>query len=90
MIQELGRFLKADGAYKGSRSLRYDNLFDSYPSNLVSIARFHSKRVLKLKEAVLTSYRRNEVAYCISARSSPIILVLTWFSLLFHEKMHNS
>jgi hypothetical protein len=63
VLQELGRFLKADGAYKGSRSLRYDNLFDSYPSNLASIARFHSKRVLKLKEAVLTSYRRNEVTY---------------------------
>ncbi|PAN12892.1 hypothetical protein PAHAL_2G298700 [Panicum hallii] len=63
VLQELGRFLKADGAYKGSRSLRYDNLFDSYPSNLASIARFHSKRVLKLKEAVLTSYRRNEVKF---------------------------
>uniref|UniRef100_A0A804QCM3 Protein SCAI n=1 Tax=Zea mays TaxID=4577 RepID=A0A804QCM3_MAIZE len=63
VLQELGRFLKADGAYKGSRSLRYDNLFDSYPSNLVSIARFHSKRVLKLKEAVLTSYRRNEIKF---------------------------
>lgn len=64
MLQELGRFLKADEAYKGAneaykgaRSLRYDSLFDSYPSNLASIARFHSKRVLKLKEAVLTSYR---------------------------------
>ncbi|KAL5200840.1 hypothetical protein ABZP36_035194 [Zizania latifolia] len=63
VLQELGRFLKADGAYKGSRSLRYDNLFDSYPSNLASIARFHSKRVLKLKEAVLTSYHRNEVKF---------------------------
>lgn len=63
MLQELERFLKADGAYKGSRSLRYDNLFDSYASNLASIARFHSKRVLKLKEAVLTSYRRNEVKF---------------------------
>ncbi|KAL6656176.1 hypothetical protein ACP70R_007002 [Stipagrostis hirtigluma subsp. patula] len=63
VLQELGRFLKADGAYKGSRSLRYDNLFDSFPSNLASIARFHSKRVLKLKEAVLTSYRRNEVKF---------------------------
>ncbi|KAM0888838.1 hypothetical protein ACQ4PT_028106 [Festuca glaucescens] len=63
VLQELERFLKADGAYKGSRSLRYDNLFDSYASNLASIARFHSKRVLKLKEAVLTSYRRNEVKF---------------------------
>uniref|UniRef100_A0A0E0DMN9 Uncharacterized protein n=1 Tax=Oryza meridionalis TaxID=40149 RepID=A0A0E0DMN9_9ORYZ len=63
VLQELGRFLKADGAYKGSRSLRYDNLFDSFPSNLAPIARFHSKRVLKLKEAVLTSYRRNEVKF---------------------------
>lgn len=63
MLQELDRFLKADGAYKGSRSLRYDNLFDSYASNLASIARFHSKRVLKLKEAVLTSYHRNEVTH---------------------------
>ncbi|OEL25197.1 Protein SCAI [Dichanthelium oligosanthes] len=63
VLQELGRILKADGAYKGSRTLRYDNLFDSYPSNLASIARFHSKRVLKLKEAVLTSYRPNEVKF---------------------------
>uniref|UniRef100_A0A453L0R5 Uncharacterized protein n=1 Tax=Aegilops tauschii subsp. strangulata TaxID=200361 RepID=A0A453L0R5_AEGTS len=63
VLQELDRFLKADGAYKGSRSLRYDNLFDSYASNLASIARFHSKRVLKLKEAVLTSYHRNEVKF---------------------------
>lgn len=63
VLQELGRFLKADGAYKGSRSLRYDNLFDSFPSNLAPIARFHSKRVLKLKEAVLTSYHRNEVKF---------------------------
>uniref|UniRef100_A0ACD5Y1C7 Uncharacterized protein n=1 Tax=Avena sativa TaxID=4498 RepID=A0ACD5Y1C7_AVESA len=63
VLQELERFLKADGAYKGSRSLRYDNLFDSYASNLASIARFHSKRVLKLKEAVLTSYHRNEVKF---------------------------
>lgn len=63
VLQELGRFLKADGAYTGSRSLRYDNLFDSYPSNLASIARFHSKKVLKLKEAVLTSYRRNEIKF---------------------------
>ncbi|KAM0824086.1 hypothetical protein ACQ4PT_070423 [Festuca glaucescens] len=63
VLQELERFLEADGAYKGSRSLRYDNLFDSYASNLASIARFHSKRVLKLKEAVLTGYRRNEVKF---------------------------
>ncbi|KAM3275913.1 hypothetical protein ACQJBY_044355 [Aegilops geniculata] len=63
VLQELDRFLKADGAYKGSRSLRYDNLFDSYASNIASIARFHSKRVLKLKEAVLTSYHRNEVKF---------------------------
>uniref|UniRef100_J3MYC7 Protein SCAI n=1 Tax=Oryza brachyantha TaxID=4533 RepID=J3MYC7_ORYBR len=63
VLQELGKFLKADGAYKGSRSLRYDNLFDSFPSNLASLARFHSRRVLKLKEAVLTSYRRNEVKF---------------------------
>jgi len=89
VIQELGRFLKADGAYKGSRSLRYDNLFDSYPSNLASIARFHSKRVLKLKEAVLTSYRRNEVTY--NCYLLKILLIYSSnFSFVFHDNVLNS
>ncbi|XP_072979939.1 uncharacterized protein [Typha angustifolia] len=61
--QEIVRFLKADKAFAHSRPLRYNVLYDSYPSSRPYIMRFHSKRVLRLQEALLTSYHRNEVKY---------------------------
>ncbi|XP_020083165.1 protein SCAI isoform X1 [Ananas comosus] len=63
VLQEITRFLKADRAFTNSRPLRYNVLFDSHPSSLPYIARLHSRRVLRLQDALLTSYRRNEVKF---------------------------
>ncbi|PKA53160.1 hypothetical protein AXF42_Ash009890 [Apostasia shenzhenica] len=61
VLQETFRFLKADTSFTNTRPLRYSLLFDSHPSSLPHIARLHKRRVLKLQDAVLTSYRRNEI-----------------------------
>ncbi|KAL5992546.1 hypothetical protein ACLOJK_013465 [Asimina triloba] len=61
VAQEIVRFLKADAAFTNIRPLRYSVLFDSHQASLPYVARFHAKRVLKLKDAVLMSYHRNEV-----------------------------
>lgn len=61
VAQEISRFLKADASYKISRPLRYNVMFDAHPTSFPYIARFHSTRVLRLQDALLTSYRRNEV-----------------------------
>ncbi|KAJ6791672.1 protein SCAI [Iris pallida] len=61
VLQETLRFLKADTASTNSRPLRYNVLFDSHPSALPYIARFHARRELRLHDALLTSYHRNEV-----------------------------
>lgn len=61
VVQDIIRFLKADTAFMNTRPLRYCVLFDSYPPSLPYVARFHANRVLKLQDALLTSYHRNEV-----------------------------
>ncbi|OVA04661.1 Protein of unknown function DUF3550/UPF0682 [Macleaya cordata] len=45
------------------KPLRYCAKFDSYPASLPYVARFHAKRVLKLQDALLMSYHRNEVKF---------------------------
>lgn len=61
VLQETFRFLKADTSFSNTRPLRYSLLFDSHPSSLPYIARLHKRRVLKLQDALLTSYRKNEI-----------------------------
>lgn len=61
VIQEIARFLKADELIQIARPLRYNILFDGHQSSFPCISRFHSTRVLRLKDALLTSYHRNEV-----------------------------
>ncbi|KAG9451423.1 hypothetical protein H6P81_011388 [Aristolochia fimbriata] len=63
VVQEIVRFLKVDTAFMNIRPLRYCVLFDSHPTSLPHVARFHSKRILRLQNAVLTSYHRNEVKF---------------------------
>ncbi|XP_068643492.1 uncharacterized protein [Aristolochia californica] len=63
VVQEIVRFLKVDTAFLNIRPLRYCLLFDSHPTSLPHVARFHSKRILRLQNAVLTSYHRNEVKF---------------------------
>ena len=61
VVQEIVRFMKADTALINFRPVRYCVTFDSYPASLPYVARFHAKKVLKFRDALLTSYHRNEV-----------------------------
>ncbi|KAL5705411.1 hypothetical protein ACHQM5_023716 [Ranunculus cassubicifolius] len=63
VVQEILRFLKVDTAYKNTRPLRYCTILDSYPASLPYVARFHAKKVLKLRDTLLVSYHRNEVRF---------------------------
>ncbi|GAB2283299.1 hypothetical protein Dimus_017819 [Dionaea muscipula] len=62
VVQEIVRFTKADGSFSTPRPMRYCAKFDTHPDSLPYVARFHAKKVLKLQDAVLTSYQRNEVS----------------------------
>lgn len=63
MVQEIIRFMDVDTSFTitNARPMRYCAMFDSHPASLPRIARFHAKKVLKLRDAILMSYHRNEV-----------------------------
>ncbi|XP_073060757.1 uncharacterized protein [Primulina eburnea] len=63
VVQETVRFTMADSVILNARPLRYTSLFDSHPASLPFVAKFHAKRLLKFRDAVLTSYRKNEVKF---------------------------
>ncbi|KAF5480891.1 hypothetical protein F2P56_001597 [Juglans regia] len=63
VVQEIVRFMKVDTAFMNVRPLRYCAMFDSHPASVPYVARFHAKKVLKFKDALLTSYHRNEVKF---------------------------
>ncbi|KAF8404648.1 hypothetical protein HHK36_009536 [Tetracentron sinense] len=63
VLQEISRFMKLDTAFTNIRPLRYCAMFDSYPASLPYVARFHAKKVLRVRDALLTSYHRNEVKF---------------------------
>ncbi|KZV30101.1 hypothetical protein F511_19644 [Dorcoceras hygrometricum] len=63
VVQEIVQFTKADSAILNARPLRYTALFDSHPTSLPFVAKFHAKRLLKFRDAVLTSYHKNEVKF---------------------------
>lgn len=63
VVQEIVRFMKVDTAFINVRPLRYCPSFDSHPASLPYVARFHAKKILKFKDALLTSYHRNEVKF---------------------------
>lgn len=63
VVQEIMRFTEADSSNTNARPLRYTAMFDSYPASLPYVARFHAKRLLKFRDALLTSYHRNEVKF---------------------------
>lgn len=63
VMQEMVRFMKVDAPFSNTRPLRYCAMFDSYPSSLPYVARFHAKKVLKLRDALLMSYHRNEAKF---------------------------
>lgn len=65
VVQEILRFMKVDTSFaiKSARLIRYCSTIDSHPASLPYIARYHAKKVLKFRDAVLMSYHRNEVKF---------------------------
>ncbi|GAV81459.1 DUF3550 domain-containing protein [Cephalotus follicularis] len=63
VVQEIVRFMKVDTSFMNARPLRYCTMFDSYSASLPYVAKFHTKKVLKFQDALLTSYHRNEVKF---------------------------
>lgn len=63
-MQEIVRFTKVDEDFT-ARTLRYRATIDNHRASIPYVARFHAKRVLKFKDALLASYHRNEVdSFC--------------------------
>ena len=60
VVQEISRFLKADTAFMNIRPLRYSLVLDLHPDSLPRAA---TRRSLKLRDAILSSYHHNEVRY---------------------------
>ncbi|KAJ9185666.1 hypothetical protein P3X46_005266 [Hevea brasiliensis] len=60
VIQEIIRFLKADTAFMNIRPLRYSLVLDPHPDSLPRIA---TRRNLRLRDAILSSYHHNEVKF---------------------------
>ena len=62
-MQEIVRFMNVDTTFTitSARPFRYCAVFDCHPSSVPYVARFHAKKVLKFRDAILMSYHRNEV-----------------------------
>ncbi|CAK7341739.1 unnamed protein product [Dovyalis caffra] len=60
VVQEIIRFLKADTAFMNIRPLRYSLVLDLHPDSLPRVA---TRRSLKLRDAILSSYHHNEVKF---------------------------
>lgn len=73
-MQEIVRFMKVDTAFMNVRPLRYCAMFDSHQASLPYVARFHAKKVLKFRDALLTSYHRNEVNHLFMFKCLILIL----------------
>ncbi|XP_050205378.1 uncharacterized protein LOC126655301 [Mercurialis annua] len=63
VLQEITRFMEVDNVFENARPLRYSVLFDVHPTSHPFVARFHARKILKFKDAILTSYHRNEVKF---------------------------
>lgn len=61
VVQEIGKFLKADTGFMNSRPLRYSLVLDLHPDYIPHVA--NAKRKLKLGEAILCSYHPNEIKF---------------------------
>ncbi|MFQ6667490.1 hypothetical protein Gotur_033498 [Gossypium turneri] len=65
VVQEIVRFMNADTTFTiaSARPFRYSAIFDCHPNSVQNVARFHAKKVLKFRDAILMSYHRNEVKF---------------------------
>ncbi|KAL2907214.1 Protein SCAI [Bienertia sinuspersici] len=91
VVQEIVRFVNADKQFPNARPLRYCAMFDTHPDSMQIVSRFHAKKVLKLKEAVLTSYHRNEVKFAeMTLDTYRMLQCLEWESSgSFYQKHQN-
>ncbi|XP_021852329.1 uncharacterized protein [Spinacia oleracea] len=91
VVQEIVRFVNVDKPLPNARPLRYCAMFDTHPDSLPYVARFHAKKVLKLKDAVLTSYHRNEVKFAeVTLDTYRMLQCLEWESSgSFYQKNQN-
>lgn len=63
VVQEIVRFLKADTTFMNIRPLRYSLVLDPHPDSLPHVATSVTKRNLRLRDAILSSYHHNEVKF---------------------------
>ncbi|TXG66520.1 hypothetical protein EZV62_007795 [Acer yangbiense] len=63
VVQEIVRFLKADTAFMNIRPSRYSPVLDMHPDALVHVSTSVTKRNLRLRDAILSSYHQNEVKF---------------------------
>ncbi|KAL4351397.1 hypothetical protein GQ457_06G043650 [Hibiscus cannabinus] len=65
VVQEILCFINIDTTFTipSSRPFRYCAILDSHPNSVPYVSRFHAKKVLKFRDAVLMSYHRNEVKF---------------------------
>ncbi|KAK9273801.1 hypothetical protein L1049_018611 [Liquidambar formosana] len=63
VVQEIGKFLKADTAFMNIRPLRYSLVLEPHPDSLPHVAASVTKRNLRLRDAILSSYHHNEVKF---------------------------
>ncbi|KAI9186834.1 hypothetical protein LWI28_021433 [Acer negundo] len=63
VVQEIVRFLKADTAFMNIRPSRYSPVLDTHPDALVHVSTSVTKRNLRLRDAILSSYHQNEVKF---------------------------
>ncbi|KAA3473855.1 protein SCAI-like isoform X2 [Gossypium australe] len=63
--QEILRFINIDTTFTipSSRPFRYCAMLNCHPNSVPYVARFHAKKVLKFRDAILMSYHRNEVKF---------------------------
>ncbi|XP_011013187.1 PREDICTED: protein SCAI homolog isoform X1 [Populus euphratica] len=63
VVQEIFRFMEVGTVFTNVRPLRYCALFDSHPASRPYLARFHARKIVKFRDALLTSYHRKEVKF---------------------------
>ncbi|KAJ4959134.1 hypothetical protein NE237_026245 [Protea cynaroides] len=80
VVQEIVRFLKVDTAFMNMRPLRYSLILDSHLESLPFVgSSFEGRRVLKLQNAILSSYHLNEVKFMeVTLDTFRILQCLEW------------
>ncbi|KAJ7945434.1 protein SCAI [Quillaja saponaria] len=63
VVQEIVCFMKVDKGFMNVRPFRYCPTIDTHRASIGYVARFHAKKVLKFRDALLTSFHRNEVKF---------------------------